>query len=78
MAIVALSMADIGVSFLPEAFVRPWVERGLLVALRSKPPLPLLPYRYIHRRDDVRSVLQVFRKIVVEQADFTLPSVIAG
>ena len=77
MAIVALSIADIGVSFLPEAFVRPWVKRGLLVALRSNPPLPVLPYRFIHRRDDVRSILQVFLKIVVEEADFTLPTVIA-
>ena len=78
MAIVALSVADIGVSFLPEAFVRPWVKRGLLVALRSDPPLPVLPYSFIHRRDDVRSNLKVLLKIVVSEADFTLPTVIAG
>jgi DNA-binding transcriptional LysR family regulator len=41
MAIVGLSMADIGISFLPEPFVRPWVKQGVLVALRSNPPLPV-------------------------------------
>lgn len=78
MAIVALSIADIGVSFLPEAFVRPWVKRGLLVALRSDPPLPVLPYYFVHRHDDVRSSLKVLLKIVVDEADFTLPTIIAG
>lgn len=78
MAIVALSIADIGVSFLPEAFVRPWVKRGLLVALRSDPPLPVLPYYFVHRRDDVRSSLKQLLGIVVKEVDFTLPTVIAG
>lgn len=78
MAIVGLSIADIGVSFLPAAFVRPWVKRGLLVALRSNPPLPVLPYYFIHRRDDVRASLKVLLKIVVNEADFTLPTVIAA
>ena len=78
MAIVALSIAGIGVSFLPEAFVRPWVKRGLLVALRSDPPLPVLPYFFIRRRDDLRSSLDVLLEIVVNEADFTLPTIIAG
>ena len=78
MAIVGLSIAGVGVSFLPEAFVRPWVKRGLLVALRSKPPLPVLPYYFVHRRDDVRSSLKVLLEIIVEEVDFALPTVIAG
>jgi DNA-binding transcriptional LysR family regulator len=71
MAIVGLSIADIGISFLPEAFVRPWVKQGLLVSMRSDPPLPVLPYCFMHRRDDGRSLLQVLLRSVVEEADFT-------
>ena len=78
MAIVGLSMADIGISFLPEPFVRPWVKQGVLVALRSNPPLPVLPYCFLHRRDDSRSMLQVLLKSLIAEADFTVPVGIVG
>jgi DNA-binding transcriptional LysR family regulator len=32
MAIIGLTMADVGLSFLPEAFVHPWIARGSLIA----------------------------------------------
>ena len=38
MAIVGLTVADAGISFLPQDYVQPWIKRGSLVALRSEPP----------------------------------------
>ena len=79
MAIVGLTLADIGVSFLPQPFVRPWVERKLLVSLRSNPPLPVLPYCFLHRSDDARSMFPLLLKCVAEEADFTfLAGVVAA
>lgn len=40
MAIVSLVAADMGISFLPTQFLKPWLQKGSLVALRSDPPLP--------------------------------------
>ena len=79
LAIVGLTLADIGVSFLPQPFVRPWVERKLLVSLRSNPPLPVLPYCFLHRSDDARSMFPLLLKCVAEEADFTfLAGVVAA
>ena len=70
MAIVALVLADVGISFLPTQFMKPWVEHGSLVALRSDPPLPSLNYYFFNRSDDSRVLLDAMREHVVHVADF--------
>ena len=55
MGIVGLTMADVGISFLPARFTQPWIERGALAAVRSIPPLPNLNYCFIYRKDDNRA-----------------------
>ena len=50
LAITGLVVSGIGISFFPTQFMRPWVERGLLVDLRSDPPLPDLEYCFLARR----------------------------
>jgi len=70
MAIVALVLADVGISFLPTHFMRPWVEHGTLVALKSDPPLPSLDYFFFRRSDDHRALLDAMRAYVVRIADF--------
>ncbi len=72
MAIVGLTVADIGLSFLPEAFMQPWVERGLLVALRSRPALPVLTYCFVHREDDRRALVRLLLPRVAESVDHGL------
>ena len=71
MAIVGLTVADVGISFLPEDFMLPWIDRGSLVALRSRPALPSLDYCFIHRADDNRALIRVLERYVVEEADFS-------
>jgi DNA-binding transcriptional LysR family regulator len=74
MAIIGLTMADVGLSFLPEAFVSPWVERGALIALKSRPPLPTLRYWFLHRGDDRRAMLRILLERVIEEAQFSVPA----
>lgn len=71
MAIVGLTVADLGISFLPRDFVEPWVKRGSLVALSSIPPLPELNYCFMQRLDDVRPTVIAMKKHVLEAADFS-------
>jgi DNA-binding transcriptional LysR family regulator len=74
MAIIGLTMADVGLSFLPQAFMRPWVQRGALIALRSVPPLPTLRYCFVQRRDDSRAMIRMLLQCVTDVAQFTRPA----
>lgn len=74
MAIVALVLADLGISFLPSQFMMPWVKQGSLVALKSVPPIPSLNYCFFQRADDARGLIQAMRGYVLQAADFSLPS----
>jgi len=70
MAIVALVLSDMGISFLPIQFVRPWIEDGALIAFKSSPPLPSLNYYFFRRDDDNRSLLDAMQAYVTQVADF--------
>jgi DNA-binding transcriptional LysR family regulator len=74
MAIVGLTIADVGISFLPQESMRPWVKRGALVAFGSRPALPTLDYSFLHRNDDTRNVIRVLLKCVAEEANFSMPA----
>jgi DNA-binding transcriptional LysR family regulator len=73
MAILGLTLADMGLSFLPTYFVRPWIRQGSLVALHGDPPLPTLGYYFFQRADDHRDMLRTMKSYVLRVADFTSP-----
>ncbi len=73
MAIAGLTVADVGISFLPVDFMRPWVERGQLVVVRSSPPPPSLEYCVMHRADDRRGLVSTLLPCIAEEAVFTMP-----
>lgn len=72
MAIVGLTVAGVGISFLPTNYIKPWTASGQLLAVRSSPPLPRLPYCFIRRSDDARELVQTLKGYVADTADFTL------
>jgi DNA-binding transcriptional LysR family regulator len=74
MAIVALVLADVGISFLPTQFMKPWVDQGMLVALNSNPPIPSLDYYFFNRSDDTRVLLDAMRSYVLRVANFNSSS----
>jgi DNA-binding transcriptional LysR family regulator len=73
-AVAGLVEADIGISFLPEAYIAPWTRSGRLVTLRSRPPLPDLRYCFLHRQDDSRAVVRHLHRLVIEEANAGAPS----
>lgn len=70
-AIIALTVAGVGLSFQPAQYVSPLFARGLLVPLRSDPPLPRLAYHFISRQDDNRQLVDRFRDLTAQVADFS-------
>jgi len=73
-AILSMTVAGVGISFLPASYAAPLVKRKLLVELSSKIPMPRLNYYFIWRRDDTRRLVSVMRGIVAEEADFRVPN----
>ena len=73
MAIIGLTMADVGLSVLPQAFMRPWIDSGALVELRSIPPLPTLRYCFLYRDDDRRAMLRVLLQHITGVAQYSTP-----
>lgn len=73
MAIAGLTVADVGISFLPVDFMQPWVQRGQLVVVRSTPALPSLEYCVMHRADDRRALVGTLLPCIAEEAVFTMP-----
>jgi len=73
MAIVGLTAADMGISFLPTHFTRRWIQQGSLVIVRGDPPLPTLGYYFLQRADDHRDMLRTMQDYVLRVADFRSP-----
>lgn len=73
-AITGLTVANIGISFLPESYVQPLLQSGRLVALESTPPLPDLTYSFIWLKDDPRPMVRVMRKLLLPGIDFSIPN----
>jgi len=73
-AIIALTVAGVGISFQPRRYIQPLLERGLLVQLESAAPLPRQPYNLIWRADDDRPIVETIVALVQEEADFEAES----
>lgn len=74
MAIVGLTLADVGLSFLPQTFMKPWVDQGALAIFGSDPPLPSLRYCFVHREDDRRLMIRTLLSCVMAEAQFDMPA----
>jgi DNA-binding transcriptional LysR family regulator len=74
-AIIALTIAGVGISFQPRKYVQPLFDRGLLVPLESAAPMPRLPYNLIWRGDDDRPLTRTVVDLVQDEADFGVENV---
>jgi len=73
--ITGLTVAGVGISYLPLHHVRPLVDRDLLVPLSSDPPAPTqMQFSFIWRRDDRRPLIQLLKRMVLEEVDFSIPN----
>jgi DNA-binding transcriptional LysR family regulator len=74
MAIVGLTAADVGISYLPTLFLQPWVAQNRLAAFQSKPSPPKLKYFFSHRSDDSRELIPAMRSLVESAANYESPT----
>ena len=77
-AIIALTIAGVGISFQPRRYVQPLLDRGLLVPLDSAASLPRQPYNLVWRADDDRRVVETVLALVQEEADFDADNLFWG
>lgn len=75
MATLGLTMSNVGLSFLPKTFIRPWIERGELVEFQTCPGLPELPFCFLHRQDDRRAMLSTLHRGVTEMVQYASSTV---
>ena len=73
-ATIELTIAGVGVSMLPRQYLRPLVDRGLIVEVPSEPQNPSLQYCFIWRSDDVRTITACALELVKEEANFEVAS----
>ncbi|MCI3206392.1 MULTISPECIES: LysR family transcriptional regulator [Pandoraea] len=71
-AIVGLTVADVGISFLPSLFMRNLIEAGQLNAFRMVPELPNVEYCFKWRTDDTRTFISALAQFAKEEVDYTL------
>jgi len=71
-AIVALTIADVGISLLPESLVKKLSERGELTAHLCDVPLPQIEYSFCWKKDDTRLSISAMANIAVEYANYDL------
>jgi DNA-binding transcriptional LysR family regulator len=72
MAIIGLTAADIGISYLPSVFMQPWIAQDRLIAFRSEPHPPHLSYYFLHRSDDKRDMIPAMKQLVASAADYAI------
>lgn len=75
LALIGLTTAGVGIGVFPRIFMRALVESGQLVELESQLPLPGMRYCFQWRRDDKRRLIELMRDLALQEADFSIPSV---
>lgn len=73
-AIAGLASAGVGISFLPQEWLRPLIERHLLIELASDAPIPPLHYSLQWRRDDTRPRVRKLLELVSAEVNFNMPN----
>jgi DNA-binding transcriptional LysR family regulator len=70
-ALLGLTVAGIGVSYLPKQCFRPLVSEGKLKIIRTKPALPPIPYVAIYRDDHPTAFTRLVAKLAQASCDFS-------
>lgn len=73
-ALGELTMAGLGISQLPTLYYREQVRQGRLVKLRSSPPLPLVKYFAVYRKESVGTLAEAVGRLAQALCDFNPPA----
>jgi len=70
-ALVGLTVAGLGVSYLPRRCFQPLVDEGKLVVVQARPALPLVPYVAMYRNDRPSAFTTAVANIARDTCNFT-------
>lgn len=70
-AMLGLTAAGLGVTYLPLECFRPLVDEGKLTIIHTDPPLPSVPYMAMYRNDRPSAFVSEVAIRAVEQCDFS-------
>ncbi len=71
MALVGLTVAGLGVSYLPQACFQPLVAEGKLAVIPATPALPPIPYAAMFRTDRPSAFISTVATLAREVCDFS-------
>jgi DNA-binding transcriptional LysR family regulator len=70
-ALLGLTVAGAGISYLPRQCFRPLIEAGKLVVIPTRPALPAVPYAAMYRNDRPSAFIGVVAELARELCDFS-------
>ncbi|MDQ0458319.1 LysR family transcriptional regulator [Rhizobium paknamense] len=71
MAILGLTVAGVGISYLPRQCFRPLVDEGKLVVIPTRPVLPPIPYSAGYRNDRPTAFITAITDLMCDTCDFS-------
>jgi DNA-binding transcriptional LysR family regulator len=71
MALLGLTVAGVGISYLPRQCFRPLVDEGKLVVIQSRPVLPPIPYSAGYRNDRPTAFVSAIVDLMCDICDFS-------
>jgi DNA-binding transcriptional LysR family regulator len=71
MALVGLTVAGLGVSYLPQQCFEPLVTEGKLTIIQTTPALPPVPYAAMYRSDRPSAFISAVAMLALEVCDFS-------
>ncbi|MCQ2995176.1 LysR family transcriptional regulator [Pseudomonas syringae] len=70
-AMLGLTAAGLGVTYLPLECYRPLIDEGKLTIIRTEPPLPAVPYMAMYRNDRPSPFVKSVATVAAELCDFS-------
>lgn len=71
MAMVGLTVAGLGVSYVPRRCFQPLVDEGKLTVIETHPILPLVPYAAMYRNDRPFTITEAISGLAARVCDFS-------
>ncbi|MCM2292597.1 LysR family transcriptional regulator [Allorhizobium sp. BGMRC 0089] len=71
MALLGLTVAGVGISYLPRQCFRPLVDEGKLVVIPTRPVLPPIPYSVVYRNDRPSAFVASIADLMCDICDFS-------
>ena len=70
-AIASLTLAGMGISYLPKKIFESLISTGQLQSIKTTPAIPLIPYVLMYRKGTADDFLRFVTSVATDTCDFT-------